>query len=376
MGIKFETPITKSETKETSNFFDFLNKDINLFGNSFSNKKKENFYARLGILLKSGISLNKALELIAESQKKEKNQVLILGLSKQIVAGESLYEVLKANSNFSPYEYQAIKIGEQTGKLYNISNDLFLFFRQKNEQKRQVYSALSYPLIILFTALIVVYFMMQFVVPMFVDIFKQNKVDLPWITQMIVDLSNFITSYGGYLFLLLFTLPFILRYLKKQAWYRRRLDSLKLKIPVIGSYLKKVYVTQFVQAMALLTNAKVPMVNSLSLAQEMIPFYPLQSSLKEIGSNIIKGEKLSDNFANYSLFDKDMIALLKVAEETNQTEFVFQKLFEQYSDDLKYSSQIITSVLNPIFILLVSLIVGVILIAMYLPMFKLSSVIG
>ncbi|MBL4664091.1 MAG: type II secretion system F family protein, partial [Flavobacteriaceae bacterium] len=290
MGIKFETHTVQSKSSNTSSGIkNLMQKDIHFFGSSFSNKKKESFYGRLSVLLKSGINLKKALELISESQKKDKDQLFIFNLSQEIVAGKSLYEVMEAHPHFTAYEYQAVKIGEQTGKIYDITNDLFSFYKQKNEQKRQVYSALSHPIVILFTAIIVVYFMMQFVVPMFVDIFKQQKVELPWITQVIVDISNFITSYGGFIIIFFLTLPFPFRYLKKQSWYRQRADTFKLKIPILGSYLRKVYVTQFVQAMSLLTKAKVPMVNGISLVRNMIEFYPLQSSLEKIEKNIIEG---------------------------------------------------------------------------------------
>jgi type II secretory pathway component PulF len=375
MGIKFETHI-KPEKETKSSLKTILNKEITLFGNAFSDKKKENFYAELSMLLKSGINLKKALELISETQRKEKDQLLIQAMADEIVTGSSLSTILEQRKSFTPYEYHAIKIGEQTGRLHDITNDLFEFFQQKNEQKRQVYAALSYPIIVMLTAIIVVYFMMQFVVPMFVDIFKQNKVELPWITEVIVDLSNMVKSYGWLLILSIIALPFGLKYLKKETWFKKPFDTLKLRIPVFGNYIKKVYLTQFIQAMALLTNSKVPVVNGIAMVREMISFYPLQDSLKQIEHKIIAGEKLSESFARFSLYDKKMIALLKVAEETNQTEYIFQKLYEQYSSDLKYRSQIITAILNPIFIFMVALIVGIILIAMYLPMFKLSSVIG
>lgn len=108
----------------------------------------------------------------------------------------------------------------------------------------------------------------------------------------------------------------------------------------------------------------------------MVDFYPLQNSLGQIENDILMGEKLSVSFSKHEIFDKKIIALLKVAEETNQTEYIFQRLYDQYSNEVEYQSKTITNVLNPLLTLMVGFIVGVILIAMYLPMFKLSSVIG
>ncbi len=112
------------------------------------------------------------------------------------------------------------------------------------------------------------------------------------------------------------------------------------------------------------------------MVRKMVDFYPLQNSLKQVEADILMGERMSFSFHKHKIFDKKIIALLKVAEETNQTEFIFQRLYDQYSKDVEYQSQTITNVLNPLLTLMVGFIVGVILIAMYLPMFKLSSVIG
>ena len=112
------------------------------------------------------------------------------------------------------------------------------------------------------------------------------------------------------------------------------------------------------------------------MIREMVNFHPLQKSLHDIEADILQGERMSESFKKHQLFDKKMIALLKVAEETNQTEYVFKKLYNQYSKEVEYQSKTITNILNPILTLMVGFIVGVILIAMYLPMFRLSSVIG
>ena len=100
------------------------------------------------------------------------------------------------------------------------------------------------------------------------------------------------------------------------------------------------------------------------------------STLGDIELDLVQGEKLHESFSKYPIYDKKMIALLRLAEETNQTEYIFQKLYDQYSTELKYKGQMITSVFNLLLILFVGAIVGVILIAMYMPMFELSSVIG
>lgn len=376
MGIKFENIATAKKVDTQKSKTSFLNREISLFGNSFSNKAKEQFYSELSVLLNSGVNLKRALDLISEMQNKQKDKKLIYDISNQIVAGSSLSEALQRNKNFTPYEYQAIKIGEQTGQLNKITNDLREFFNRKTELSRQLISSLSYPLIVLITACGVVFFMLRYVVPMFVDIFKQNRVELPWLTKIIVKLSGFVVNNGWIVLILIVLMTILFKVVSKKEWYYRFIGDLQIRIPVMGNYIKKIYLIQFAQAMALLTNARIPVVSGIALVREMIRFYPLEKTLVTVEKDIVQGKKLFESFAEHSFYDKKLIALLKVAEETNQTEYIFQKLYDQYRMEIKYQGQIISKILNFLLTLFVGLIVGVILIAMYLPMFKLSSVIG
>lgn len=376
MGIKIQKNTKNRSKLKSQSQTDFLNKEITLFGNSFSNKSKEQFYAELSLLLNSGVNLKASLDLISEMQSKKKDKTLIEDISKQIVAGSSLSEALQKNKNFTPYEYHAIKIGEHTGQLNKITSDLREYFNRKNELKRQLITSLSYPIIVLITACIVVFFMLNYVVPMFVDIFRQNQVALPWLTEVIISFSNLMTENKWYILLVIFGMLVGLKVVSKKNWFYRFTGIFLLKLPVLGLYIKRIYLIQFTQAMSLLTNAKIGIVNGIGLVSDMIRFYPLESTLKIIEKDIIQGEKLSSAFSKHAFYDKKMLALLKVAEETNKTEYIFQKLYDQYSTEAKYQGQIISNFLNFLLTLLVGIIVGIILIAMYLPMFKLSSIIG
>lgn len=375
MGIKIEQVQPRKKTESNNSLDSLLKKEINLFGKTFSDKKKERFYSELSVLLKSGVNLKMALDLIEESQK-EKDKKIISKLNDQILKGSSFATALEQDRNFTPYEYQAIKIGEQTGQLTFVINDLAEYYQRKNEQKRQVVSSLTYPIIVLFTAFIVVFFMLKYVVPMFEDIFEQNRVELPFLTQMIVKVSHLLEVNGIYILLGMVTVIMWLMASRKKEWFRKYSGQIFLKLPVIGEYVRKIYITRFTHTMMLLTYSKIPVVNGLAMVREMVNFHPLQKSLQSIEADILQGQRISESFKKHPLFDKKMIALLKVAEETNQTEYVFKKLYDQYSREVEYQSKTITNILNPILTLMVGFIVGVILIAMYLPMFRLSSVIG
>jgi len=377
MGFQLDNIQTakKSQTK-TSNTTSFLQKEITLFGNSFSNKVKEDFYTELSVLLKAGITLKDALELIEESLKKKPQKEKLNIISKAIVSGASLSEAISHHKEFSEYEYYSLKIGEETGTLLEVTEQLGEFFARKNEQRRNLISALTYPTIILATAVLVVIFMLNYVVPMFQDIFEQQKVELPAITKFIISCSEFLKNYGWLLLLGFVILIGSRAFFNKKSWYKKIKDRFVLRLPFIGEFVKTVYLSQFTQAVSLLTASKVPVVNSIQLVKQMISFYPLQSALESVEQDILRGKSLSDSLKPHKLFDNKMVALVKVAEETNQNEFIFQRLNTQYSTQVQQKSKLLSTLLEPIIIMVVGLLVGVILIAMYLPMFRLSSVLG
>ena len=377
MGFKLEN-ISKIETTKSKSLesTSFLKKEIHLFGSSFSNKIKEDFYTEISVLLKAGINLKGALELIENSFQKKTHKEILRKLSDAIVSGASLSEVIKSEKEFSDYEYYSIKIGEETGTLAKVTEQLGAFYAKKNEQRRHLMSALTYPIIILSTAVLVVIFMLQFVVPMFEDIFRQQNVELPAITKFIISVSEFTKSYGLLILFGLFGLFFSRKLYHKKQWYKKTKDNLILKTPILGNFIKLLYLSQFTQAVALLTSSKVPVVHSIKLVKQMIDFYPLKSALQNVEKSIISGKSLSESLKLHNLFDDKMIALVKVAEETNQNEFIFERLNMQYTSEVERRSKLLSTVLEPFIIMIVGILVGVILIAMYLPMFKLSSVLG
>lgn len=378
MAFKVEnTPNKKTiQSKKSSSIEDLLKKEISLFGDSFNNKKKQAFYQELAVLLKAGVSFKEGLSLIVESLKKTADKELIQSILNQVVNGKPFSEALSASKSFTEYEYYSIQIGEETGTTAQVCNELGYFFERKNEQKRIIVAALTYPSIVLSTAVLVVIFMLSYVVPMFQDIFKQNNMELPFLTQIIVQLSGLTKTYGVYFIVILIAFVFSTRFFKNNARYKRALHYFLIKIPVLGSFMTKVYLAQFTQAVTLLTTAKVPLLNSIQMVKKMIRFVPLQEALGEVEKSILKGNSLSSSLKNTPLFDNRIISLVKVAEETNQTEYVFKQLSEQYNQEVVQQSKIMTTVLEPFIILFVGVLVAVLLVAMYLPMFQLSSAIG
>lgn len=376
MGFQLNTVEPEKNKSEKFDIDSLLKKEISLFGTSFSNKKKEAFYTELSVLLQAGLELKDALELIEKQQKKEVDKKIIKTLVEELIKGKNFSRALELQKHFSKYEYFSIQIGEKTGTLTKVIQELGDFFKKKNDQQRMVMNAMSYPIIILSTAFLAVLFMLQFVVPMFADIFKQNNVELPWITKQIISVSNFFQAYYWVLIILFLSVFVFLKISKDKLWYQKLTTQITLKIPFVGEFIRKIKMAQFTQAITLLVSAKVPLLNGIQLTQKMISFYPLQVALKKVEETILVGKSLSESLNEHTIFDAKMVSLVKVAEETNQNEVIFERLTEQYNKDIEYKSKMLSSTLEPLIILILGSVVAVILIAMYIPMFKLSTVIG
>lgn len=378
MGFKLEHTVEDRVTKDSQNrgLERLLKKEVTLFGTFFNNKRKEEFYGELALLLKAGVHLREALELLKENQKKEKLKGFYAQMLNKLDGGQSLSEILKNQKEFTEYEYYSIQIGEESGNLIKIAQELSAFFAQKNEQRRNLVNALTYPLIILCTAILVVVFMLRMVVPMFEDIFKQNGVELPTITRWIISLSNLIKDYGWMVVLGLLVFLVLRKSLLEREGVKRKWDTLLLRLPYVGSFIRSVYLAQFTQAVALLTSSKVPMLNSIQMVKKMIRFFPLRDALDQMEHQIMKGVSLHESIKGNKVFDHKIASLIKVAEETNQTEFIFEKLHQQYSLEVQQRSKMLSTLMEPLIIVVIGFFVGVILVSMYLPMFRLSSVLG
>ncbi len=376
MAFKLDNLQSNKEQHSSFNIQSILQKEISLGGSSFGNKKKEAFYTELHVLVKAGLTLKDALALISEEQTKQADRTLLKTITKELINGKNFSDAIASQKHFSDYEFYSLQIGEKTGTLEKIFEELGLFYQRKNQQRRTIIGALSYPTIVLLTAFLAIGFMLKFVVPMFENIFKQNQTELPWITKMMIAASEMLKDYFWLVCLVLLLLLVFQRISRKKNWYRKYSTAFWLQIPFVGEFIRKLRIAQFTQAIHLLTSAKVPLLHGIQLTKKMINYYPLQMALANIERDILQGKTLYESIQKHPIFDKKMSSLIKVAEETNQTATIFKRLTNQYNQDIAHKSKMISATIEPIIVLVLGAIVAVILIAMYLPMFTLSTVIG
>jgi type IV pilus assembly protein PilC len=363
------------ERQVSPGLFDILNKDIAFGDGQLPDKKKEAFYNELGTLIRSGIDIKTSLELTSSSYTKAKDTALFASIQKEVVAGKSLSETLEKNDKFSRYEFYSVRIGEETGRLGEVLEELAKYFKSKITQRRKIVGAITYPALVLSTSFAAIFFMIKFVVPMFADVFKRFGGKLPYITSLIVSFSDW---FDRYIYLLLFILIGAVGFYffsRKTIWFKKYSALLLLRVPLVGDIVKKIYLARFANTMRLLTGTNTPLLQALGMVRQMITFYPIEQSLILAEKDILTGSSLSSTLAKDPFYPVKFIQMIKIAEEVNKLEYFFEQLSSQYTEEVEYKTNAISGLLEPLIIIFLGLAVGLILIAMYLPMFQMSNTI-
>jgi type IV pilus assembly protein PilC len=376
MGINLKEitakPVSQNEA-ETSSWMDFLNKDISLFGSSFNDNKKLAFYLELGILVQAGVDIKSSMEIIVEEQTAASDKAVYNDIQKYIIQGGALSEALHRSGKFSNYEFYSLQIGEETGKMGDVLKELATYYQNKIKQSRQIVSALTYPVLVLGTSMGAVFFMMNFIVPMFTDVFKRFGGDLPGITKVILSVSGVMRDYSLGFILILASVIFALYSQRKKAVFRKYFSLVLLHIPIMGDIIRHIYLARFCQSMTLLIGSRIPLLKAIDLVNAMIGFYPIEASLKKVQERILQGESLYKSLEEHAIYPKRMVYLIKVGEEVNQLELFFSTISKQYTEEVEHKTAMISSLMEPFLIIFLGLVVGVILVSMYLPLFQLSN---
>ena len=345
-------------------------------GKKLSDSFKESFYGEMALLLEAGMNIKSALDLMGEQKKKEKHKKLLADIVYQLTRGGRFSEVLRDQGRFSAYEHFSVKIGEETGNLGEVLKRLSTYYGNKIQQRRALIGALTYPGIIMITALLAVTFMLTYMVPLFKDIFLRMGGQLPALTQMIINLSEgfgTLLLLGGLLIGGLLLVHFLYR---QREGYKKIFYGIVLRIPIAGSMLLKTHTLNMVQSMSLLVSSRVPLTEALELSHRMVRFYPISSSMEKIRAMILQGSSLNEGLAKFSIYPARLVTLVKVGEESNQLELIFKKLGVQMEEELQHRAKMLGNALEPLIIIFLGFLVALILVAMYLPMFQLSTSFG
>ncbi len=379
MKIDAVFPVThnaKTESKKESKNQNFWNKEISLSFLKNDSNFKANFYSELSVLVGSDMDLRRSLEVIISSASKENEVSKIKYILEHIINGDSLSEALNQCGSFSLYDISSIRLGEESGNLAEVLKELSTYYTKRIQQKRQITGALTYPILVLLTTIFCVTFMLNYIVPMFEEVFKRFEGTMPPLTKAIIRLSDSFLNYT-LIILAIFLGAFIVSYLsRKEEWYRKLSAKIILSIPVVKNIVFLNYKVRYCQTIKLLIGSKVHLLETIELLGKIIGFYPVEKALIEIKTKISTGLPLSESMEAYSFFDKKMIAMTKVGEEVNRIDVIYDQLYKQYSEELDVRIKTMNNLLEPLLIIIVGLLVGVILISMYMPIFQLGTSLG
>ena len=361
----------EQDVKQRVDVRSLLNRDLS-YGKSFKIRDKSTLFSDLGMLLKSGLDLQSAFEMILEGDWKKKQRAFLTKLNASIISGSDLYVGFQQSEDFSPFEIFSIKIGENTGRLIHVFEELADFNIKLMSFRRQIVGAVSYPVFLIGFSVLVVYFMLKYLVPMFEGIFMRFDGELPMITRKLIDASRFVNEYFSYAIFLLAVTILLSRIYRKKPWLVKLKSYMMIRTPVIGPLVKKIYLARFCRSMYFLLESKIPLLNTIELVREMIPLYPISKSLDKIGKDILQGASLHESMAKHDFYPKQQVALVRVGEEAGNLELVFSRLSDQYNQEVEAQSNLLGKMLEPALIIVLGFFIGLILIAMYLPIFKLG----
>jgi len=377
MGVDISKINKNVEAKKVSKFFsgDFFNREFS-FSKKLGAKEREMLYKDLATVLNAGVDFSTALDILGNQQKKSFVKNLILDIKSQIIQGRSFHEALQKTGHFSAYEYYSIKIGEETKKLNLVLLELHKYFKRQIKLRKQIISVITYPVFVLTLTVGVLYFMLTYVVPMFKSVFNQFDAELPVLTKNIIALSERFPSIIMFIIISAILIYGLLKAYGDNLKFRNIKSKFILRIPYFGKLVKIIYLARFCQFLDLLLTSKTPLTESLDLVKKMIGFYPIESSIDPIRQDIVKGSSLSSAMTKHNIYDYKLLTMVEVAEEINELDSMFSRLADEYDEEVEHKTKMIGVVLEPLIIIFIGLIVGVIMVAMYAPMFDLSKIIN
>lgn len=345
--------------------------------NKITDARREVFYAELHALLIAGLDFSYAFALLIEGEREARMKGLLKRLFDDVVGGAALWQAMERSGAFRPLDCGVVRIGEQTGRLPDTLDFLRDYYRKRTAQRRMVFSAVSYPLVILCTALAVVAFMLTVIVPMFEQVYARMGGELPALTRWIISLSESFPVYAAAIAVAGSTAYIILYTNRNRKEVQRWTSELLLRLPVAGAIIRKNHQAQFCRLLYLLCTSGVPLLTGVSMLADVIAFYPYRQSFAAICRGLEQGEPFSSVIARYhALYDRKLTALIRVGEETNRLPEMLRRQGEALTEELEFRIKRMGALLEPALIMLVGLLVAVILISMYMPMFRLGGIMG
>ena len=335
------------------------------------------FARQLATMMTAGVPLVQSFEIIGRGHEKPAMQNLVLGIKADIESGTSLAEALeKQPKYFDDLFCSLVGAGEQSGALETLLDKIAIYKEKTEELKAKVKKALFYPTAVLVVAFIVCTILLLFVVPQFETIFKGFGADLPAFTKMVIGLSNFLQQYWWAVFLGIGIAIYIFISAKQRsAALRRGLDIFSLKIPVVGNILEKSAIARFARTLSTMFAAGVPLVeamDSVAGATGNALYYEATIKMKD---DVATGTQLQQSMKLTNIFPNMMVQMVAIGEESGSLDEMLAKVADFYEEEVDTLVDGLSSLLEPLIMAVLGVLVGGLVIAMYLPIFKMGAIV-
>lgn len=335
------------------------------------------FSRQLATMLASGIPLVQAFEIVGNGHEKPSVQKLILDIKQDIEGGTSLHEALaKHPLHFDDLYVNLVEAGEQAGALESLLDKVATYKEKTEAIKKKVKKALFYPAAVLVVAVVVTLILLIFVIPQFESLFKGFGAELPAFTQMVINLSKFIQDKGFFLAVVLGGATYAFMYFKKRSKKMREvLDRISLKLPIIGPILVKSAIARYARTLSTMFAAGVPLVEALESVAGATGNVVYENAVMKMRDEVATGQRLQRAMENTSLFPNMVNQMVAVGEEAGALDQMTAKVAEFYEAEVDNAVDSMSSLLEPLIMAILGVLVGGLVIAMYLPIFKLGSVV-
>ncbi|MCB9773466.1 MAG: type II secretion system F family protein [Nitrospiraceae bacterium] len=342
-----------------------------------SNKELVVFTHQLATLIRAGVPLLECLDILSSEAENPALQQVVKHIREDVEGGALLAHALKRNPTvFNEFYRSMVEVGEMTGRLDESLTQLAVYLDKQAQLRAKIFSGLAYPALLLAVALIVLVFLLIWVVPLFSGLFQDMGESLPWLTQVVIDLAEgvrdhffLLAAFGG-------SLVMGIRWFLKNPKSRQAIDGWLLGVPLFGSVIQKAATVRFSRTLGFLVRRGVPLLSALGVAGTVTGNKIFEQSIKLAAIAIQNGRPLSETLRAGQVFPTMVPQMIKVGESTGSMDVMLEKIADLFEQEVDRTVATLTSVLEPFIILVVGCGIALVVIAMYLPIFSIGSVIG
>ena len=345
---------------------------------SVSVKDRAVFSRQFAALVNAGVAIVRSLGVLSQQCTNPKLKAALMEISDDVQAGVNLSDAMSKHPDcFDGLYVSMVEAGEIGGVLDEVLNRLSKLLEDMARLQNQIKSALAYPTVVGFLATAIFVGMTVFLIPIFANIFKDLGAELPALTQFLLICSEVLRSYLSLLVIgVLFALWFLYQQYYKTPVGKLSIDTISLKIPLFGDLIQKSSIARFSRTFGALTRSGVPILTSLEIVRDTSGNQVVANAIDAAREEVQQGGMISVALLKKAVFPTMAIQMMSIGEETGQLDAMLMKIADFYEDEVEQAVKALTSILEPLMIVVVGGMVGTILLAMYLPMFKVYDSIG